>query len=159
MSVKSIFFDMISINKIDLKTNLINWLKNDDFNGLNNLKFLDLRLNPIETIESNSFVSFKSNLKKIDFTIQNVSLDTLDIIKNSFKPLMLKSITNLQYYDSIYIENRNDIDCGNILIFLKSKIFYNEHNEHNDAVSFIKNCQDLTELRKSISRHGNYNKS
>ena len=58
------------------------------------------------------------------------------------RPKLKKMKANFEYYDSIHIENRDDIDCEKVLIFIKKKIFYNFLNEHNDIINFLEECQN-----------------
>ena len=63
-------------------------------------------------------------------------------MSRSLKPNYVKDHLRLQYYDSIYIENRIDNDCTKtyIYIFMKnSKLFYN-FLYHYDRDNFLIDC-------------------
>ena len=77
--------------------------------------------------------------------MKNISIENIKILKESFKPKVVKAVGNrLIYYSSIHIENRNDTNCLKVLFFIRNKILYNFLNEHIDSNSFIQNCFNIS---------------
>jgi hypothetical protein len=68
-----------------------------------------------------------------------------------------------QYYNSIYIENRPDIDCFKMLFLINFKVYYNFINDNND-INYVttSDCLNLTKVRDTLNRfndtvhHNNY---
>ena len=56
-----------------------------------------------------------------------------------------------EYYDSIYIENRLDIDCFKMLFLVKFKLFYNFINDNVDVNDITSNCMNLTQVRNTLN--------
>ena len=122
---------------MNLKFNLINSIKREHFNGLINLEKLNLKSNPIKTIDS-----FNSNISFLSFSMENISIENIKILKELLSnPKVVKTVGNiLRYYSPIHIENRNDTNCLKVLFFIRNKILYNFLNEHIDSLNFIQNC-------------------
>ena len=59
----------------------------------------------------------------------------------------------LRYYDSIYIENRQDIDCFKMLFLIKFKVYYNFINDNND-INYVttSDCMNLTKVRDKLNK-------
>lgn len=108
----------------------------------NKFEYLNLNQNPIEKIDLNGTI-----LSNVSMFILNISMSELlhenyFSLKSSLQPKILKRFANYEYYSSVYIENRADLDCKKTAFFLKSKLFYNFLNEHIDSNNFIENCLD-----------------
>ena len=106
--------------------------------------------NSINKIDLNAFNN--SNSKKIILSIQNISSENICNLKYSLKPTVTKTFDNKIYYDSIYIENRVDLNCEKTLSFMKTKIFYNFLFE-SDMFNFLSDCKDLKRLKNSIKNY------
>ena len=125
---------------LNLESNSINSIKREHFNGLISLEKLYLKSNPIKTIDS-----FNSNISLLTFSMENISIENIKILLESFKPKVVKTVANrLIYYSPIHIENRNDTNCSKVLFFIRNKILYNFLNEHIDSFSFIQNCFNIS---------------
>ncbi len=109
-SIKSNYFSSnTKLNVLNLKTNYLTRLEANSFNGLFKLKLINLLNNSINEIDSNGFNN--SNFKEIRLSISNISFEMLQILNNSLNPNLAYKSWIYEYYDSIYIENRVDIDC------------------------------------------------
>ena len=53
---------------------------------------------------------------------------------------------NINFYDSIFIENRFDVDCRKTFYFMRYKIFYNFLNDY-DTDNFLNDCKNASYLR------------
>ena len=104
--------------------------------------------NSIVKIYKNGFNG--TNLKTIKLSIDKLTIEDVCSLKESLKPVIIKSFAHISYYDPINIENRNDIDCTKTLIFLRSKIFYNFLNEHIDFNTLLHNCQNISKIKNEM---------
>ena len=57
------------------------------------------------------------------------------------------------YYDSVYVENRQDIDCFKMFFLIKFKVYYNFINDNND-VNYVttSDCMNLTKVRDTLNK-------
>ena len=101
--------------------------------------------NYIIYIKSNSFNI--SHPKFVFLSIKNITNELIFNLIDSFKFSVIKSFANIQYYDSIIIENRVDIDCQKTLFFIKYNIFYNFIHEY-DMVEVLKECKNKFLIKK-----------
>ena len=112
---------------------MINSTQIEDFLGLTKLKELNLKSNDIKIIEQQSFDSFSYEMERLK--IANLSNANLSTIKSSFlNPWVVRNFSTIVY--SFYIENRVDLNCVNVLLFLRAKINYN-----------LENCNDISKIR------------
>jgi len=58
-----------------------------------------------------------------------------------------------QYYNSIYIENRQDIDCFKTFFLIKFKVYYNFINDNVD-INYVttSDCMNLTKVRDKLNK-------
>jgi hypothetical protein len=75
----------------------------------------------------------------------------MKVLNDSLKPNLAYKSWIYEYYDSIYIENRLDIDCHKMLFLIKFKIFYNFINDNADVNDIISNCMNLTKVRNTFN--------
>ena len=111
---------------------------------------MNLTNNPIYKINLNSFNN--SNIQRIILTMSNISISNIESLINSLKVVLLKHYYGTNIYDTIYIENRVDLDCENTLWFMRHNLMYNYFNEHFDALYFTENCNNITKLQISFKR-------
>ena len=57
------------------------------------------------------------------------------------------------YLDSIFIENRVDLNCELTFMFMRNELLYNYLNEHIDSLRFIDECLNTNKLRKAIQKY------
>jgi len=152
-------FQNLSI--LNLKSNNITKIDSNIFNGLLKLKLINLINNPINKIDTNGFNN--SNFKEIRLSISNMSLEMLQILNNSLNPNLAYKSWIYEYYDSIYIENRVNIDCFKLFYLIKYKVYYNFINDNVDINDVItSDCLNLTQVRNNLNRfndsfkHQNY---
>jgi Leucine-rich repeat (LRR) protein len=90
-----------SLSTLNLNGNSIQHLRNNTFVGLENLQYLNLDENPIEAIDSQSFDTFKSNLKKLSlkFTYLKSTTTWLNQVMGSLKELDLSNTFHLNEVD------------------------------------------------------------
>jgi len=107
--------------------------------------------NTIDTIDPNGFNN--TNIQKILLTIPNISNEMISSLINSLKPVMLKTggKVNIFFYDSIYIENRIDLNCEKTFWFMRNKIFYNFFYEY-DMINFLQDCKSKFQYENSIKK-------
>jgi hypothetical protein len=78
----------------------------------------------------------------------------IHLFKDKLKPNLIKNHEIFyQYYNSIYIENRQDIDCFKMLFLIKFKVYYNFINDNND-INYVTNsdCMNLTKVRETLNK-------
>ena len=137
-SVEANYLNQLNLADLYLENNVIGEIKDFTFNGLNNLNVLNLYNNSIDSIQSNGF--FNSTKKKLIIKIPNVSADNLRSLKYSLKPKLVKKYYRYIYFDTIYIENRIDIDCVKTYFLMQSKLFLKFFNEHIDSTYVLTHC-------------------
>ena len=119
------FESIIKINSLDLKilnlkSSKITKIEANSFNGLLKLRLINLLNNPINEIDLNGFNN--TNFKEIRLSIPNMTIEMIHLFKDKLKPNLIKNHEIFyQYYNSIYIENRPDIDCFKMLFLI---LFY-----------------------------------
>ena len=125
-------------------------IESNTFYGLNMAKEIDLSNNSISLIKQNAFNNSYPKLLKI--SIKNISFENICNLITSFQSSfqILKSFTDIEYYNSIFIENREDIDCSKSFYFIKQKLFYNFLNEY-DTVDFLRNCDQKFYLKNQFN--------
>ncbi len=106
--------------------------------------------NPINEIDLNGFNN--TNFKEIRLSIPNITIEMIRVLNNSLKPNFAYKNWIYDYYDSIYIENRQDIDCFKMLFLIEFKIFYNFINDNVDVNDIITNCMNLTKVRDTLNK-------
>ena len=132
-----------------LASNSLRTIESNTFYGLNKIEEISLENNYIIDIKSNSFNN--SHPKFVFLSIKNITNELIFNLIDSFKFSVIKSFANIQYYDSIFIENRDDIDCNRTFIFLKHKIFYNFLKEY-DMIQFLNDCRDKSSLKDALEK-------
>ena len=140
-----------NLNELNLENNKIQFINSNTFYGINYLNILNLQNNSIEQFDKNSFNN--SNPKLIILTGLNLSVDNVCNLKTSLKPRAIKSFTNREYFDSIYIENRNSLNCEQTFSFMKSKILYNFLDD-TDLDNFFIHCNSVSKAKKVVSKYG-----
>jgi hypothetical protein len=73
------------------------------------------------------------------------------ILNYSLNPNFVYKHWIYDYYDSIYIENRQDIDCFKMLFLIEFKIFYNFINDNVDVNDIATNCMNLKQVRDALN--------
>ncbi len=106
-----------------------------------NLTIIDLLNNSINEIDLNGFNN--TYFKEIRLSIPNMTIEMMRILNYSLNPNFAYKHWVYQYYNSIYIENRQNIDCFKTLFLIKFKIFYNFINDNLDVNDIISNCMNL----------------
>jgi len=87
----------------------------------------------------------------------------IHLLKDKLKPNFVYNHWIYDYYDSIYIENRQDIDCFKMLFLVKFKVYYNFINDNND-INYVttSDCLNLIKIRDTLNKfndtivHKNY---
>jgi hypothetical protein len=158
-SIKMNSFNLlVNLKTLNLKSNSINRLENNSFNGLLKLKEINLLNNQIIEIDSNAFNN--TNFKLLKVSIRNLSVEMMNYLIYRLKPNFVKKSWIYEFYDTIYVENRIDLDCFKTLHLFKFKICYNFLNENVDINDF--NCLNLTQVRNTLNEfndtvfHKNY---
>jgi len=154
---KNEFESIIKVNEslelriLNLKSNKITKIEANSFNGLLNLKLINLLNNSINEIDSNGFNN--TNFKEIRLSIPNMSIEMIKILNYSLNPNLAYKNWIYDYYDSIYVENRQDIDCFKMFFLIKFKVFYNFINDNND-VNYVTSpdCLNLTKVRDKLNQ-------
>ena len=113
----------ILLLKLNLKNNKLKAIDINFLYGLFLIKEINLLNNSIVKIDSNAFNN--SNFKQIKIYIDNISIEIMHIFNNILEPTMVKHNKYYEFYETIYIENRIDIDCEKTLWFMKNNIYYN----------------------------------
>ena len=79
------------------------------------------------------------------------------------KPNLAYKSCIYEYYDSIYIENRLDIDCFKMFFLIKFKLYYNFINDNVDINDMLgSDCLNLIQVRDNLNEfndtflHQNY---
>ncbi len=134
-----------------MKSNRITKIEANSFNGLLNLTLIDLLNNPINEIDSNGFNN--TNFKEIRLSIPNITIEMIHLFKDKLKPNFAYNHWIYDYYDSIYIENRQDINCYKTLFLIKYKLFYNFIFDYYDINDITSNCMNLSKLRDTLNRY------
>ncbi len=77
----------------------------------------------------------------------------IHLLKDKLKPNFVYNHWIYDYYDSIYIENRQDIDCFKMLFLIKFKVYYNFINDNND-INYVtaSDCLNLTKVRDTLNK-------
>ncbi len=152
-SIESYSFETnIYLSKLDISLNNLTEIENNTFNSLNYLTFyLNLSQNSIININLNSFNN--SNIQRIILKMDNLAISNIESLTNSLKVILIKHYYATDIYDTIYIENRIDLDCEKTLWFMRHKLMYNYFNEHFDALYFSENCNNKTKLEISLKRY------
>lgn len=138
-----------NIKQNDLGNNSIKELNFNDFIGLNNLQYLNLKFNNILKINSTNRLNVLK-IKQVEFSITDLSFGDICRLKNSFKAEKIRTFANIEYFSPIYIENRINIDWVKTIILFKSRMIYNFINENFDVVDFFKTCNNIEEMREKI---------
>ncbi len=76
----------------------------------------------------------------------------IHLLKDKLKPNFVYNHWIYDYYDSIYIENRQDIDCFKMLFLIRFKIYYNFINDNYDVNDITSNCMNLRQVRDTLDR-------
>ena len=98
------------INVLNFKSNKITKIEANSFNGLLKLKLINLLNNSINEINLNGFNN--TNIIQIRLSIPNMSIEMIHLLTDKLKSILIENRQIFyQYYNSIYIENRQDIDC------------------------------------------------
>ena len=120
---KIIIFSITAINALSVVLEyIISSIESNTFYGLTKLEKLNLMHNPIDKIDKNGFNN--SNMKILFISIQNITNETIFNLINSLRPNKIRRFSHLEYYDSIYIENRVDsLKCANTILFMRFKLF------------------------------------
>jgi Leucine-rich repeat (LRR) protein len=152
-------FKKLNLSELFLDNNQIDQIIDYSFDGLIHLHVLNLENNSIKFISSKGF--YNSNMKKLVLSISNLSIENIKNLKNSLNPKKIRHYYCYNFYDSIYIENRIDLDCRKTYYLMKQKLFLNYFNEHIDSVrilndsncntSQIQNYNSLFEIKTNIS--------
>ena len=144
-------FNSSKLRFIILKFNKIKRLESNAFNGLLNLRKINLLNNSINEIDSNTFNN--SYFKELVLTIPNMSIELMHKLNHSLNPNFKYKSWIFEFHDSIFLENRVDIDCFKVYFFIKFKVFYNFINENSDIINFDSNdCMNLTKVRYSLNQ-------
>jgi Leucine-rich repeat (LRR) protein len=133
-----------SLKFLDFSANKIEFLTNDEMEGMMSLTFLDLSKNPLKQIELNQLINLKnlklsnvnsSSIISLNFSLfaQLEELDLSDnILSNKIDFEQLKNLKKLN------LRNTNTTNCT----FLKSLIYLNyldtSENEKNDINLFLR---------------------
>ena len=128
-------FHKLNLSELHLDNNQIEQVEDYSFEGLMHLHVLNLHNNSISMISENGFSN--SNMKKLVLTVSNLSIEDIKSLKNSLDPKKVRHYYCYNYYDSIYIENRVDLDCRKTYYLMKYKLFLNYFNEHIDSVRIL----------------------
>jgi Leucine-rich repeat (LRR) protein len=147
---QSIFENLVNLNELHLEANQLNSIQSSYFLPLKRLEILNIKSDMTRIVEPNSFDSFP-HLRRLFISIPNISNENIFNIKNSLKPVVIRSYVLWKYYSVAHIENRVNIDCSKTLYFMKSKILYNFFNEHIDINDFLSNCMNLSEIRNKLN--------
>ncbi len=88
----------------------------------------------------------------------NLSIENFCIVKKTLKPeqLTFNNVT-YNYFETIHIENRDDLDCEKTIILMQNSILYNFFNEFLDSEYFLNNCNHTENLRKALIKYNCYN--
>ena len=140
----------LNLRILNLKSNKITKIEANSFNGLLKLKLINLLNNSINEIDLNGFRN--TNFKEIRLSIQNITIKMIHLLKDKLKPNFVYNHWIYNYYDSIYIENRQDIDCFKMLFLIKYKIFYNFIFDYHDINDITSNCMNLSKVRDTLNR-------
>ena len=134
------FHSNVLLKSLNLANNKITKIESNYFNGLISLYNLNLLNNSLVLIHKFGFNN--TNCKKIFISISNISVENMINLKIGLNTnaILVKKYLNYEYYDSTYIENRNDIKCEKTFSFIKSKIFYNFLYEY-DMINFLNDCK------------------
>jgi Leucine-rich repeat (LRR) protein len=148
-SIESKSFETnINLKEIYLDNNLIKEINADLFYGIKYLNKISFTNNSILSI-INKYAFNNTFVKNLYLSIDNFTLENIENLKYSLNSIQKKYFLNINYYDSTYIENRNDLDCKNILRFVRKKIFYNLDND-NDFDYFVRYCDNLKKLEVNL---------
>ena len=148
------FQNNMKLKKLNLKQNKLTRIESNNFKGLYLLHELNLMKNSIQFIHTNGFDN--TNIKKIIFTINRMSNQMISSLINSLKPITLKTggKVNIYFYESIYIENRVDLNCEKTFWFMRNKIFYNFFYEY-DMINFLQDCKNKSQYLNAINEYKN----
>jgi len=82
-----------------------------------------------------------------------MSIEMMRILNYSLNPNFAYNHWIFDYYDSIYVENRQDIDCFKTFFLIKFKVYYNFINDNND-VNYVttSDCMNLTKARDKLNK-------
>ena len=82
-----------------------------------------------------------------------MTVEIMRILNYSLNPNFAYKHWIYDYYDSIYVENRQDIDCFKMFFLIKFKVFYNFINDNSDVnYATTSNCLNLTKVRDALNR-------
>ena len=166
------FNGLVKLKRLNLKANRIHWIEFKSFKTNIKLEYLNLDDNQIIELGSMMFFGLNSleNLYLLRNAIVGISRDTFS--NSSIRKLYLsnsmlsfenvcrlkssiilqntgRSIANISYYKSAYIENRDNVDCVKTLVFMKYKIFYNFLNDF-DKTNFLRECANVMNVKQII---------
>jgi hypothetical protein len=106
----------------------------------------------INEIDLNGFNN--TYFKEIRLSIPNMSIEMMRILNYSLNPNFAYKHWVYQYYNSIYIENRQNIDCFKMLFLIKFKVYYNFINDNVDIHDVTtSDCMNLTKVRETLNRY------
>jgi Leucine-rich repeat (LRR) protein len=132
------------LKELDLSYNRINSIDANTFNGFRYLNVLNLANNTILSINRHAFID--SFTKRIIISIKNITTEQVYNLKLGLMSIRIRDFYVYHYYDSIYIENRDDNDCVKTFFFMKYKILYNFLNDY-DKDNFFLDCTQVTQLK------------
>jgi len=92
-------------------------------------------------------------MKKLIINIPNITIDNLRNIKYSLTAKLVKKYYRYIYLNSIYIENRVDIDCVKTYYLMQADLFYNFFNEHIDSTYVINDCNNTIRLKNELAKY------
>ncbi len=98
---------------------------------------LSMEIAIIRNLANNTIVSvnkqaFKDSFaKRIIISINDITTEQVYNLKIGLRPIKVRDFYVYHYYDSIYIENRDDNDCEKTFFFMKYKIRFNFLNDYD----------------------------
>jgi Leucine-rich repeat (LRR) protein len=159
---KGIFDDLKRIEKLDLSNNLIQSIADSTFYYTNKLKFLYIQQNSIITFFKKNILTGIETVKYV-FVGDQVQMgsDECETIRSVFKPVKVKSVVYVDYYDLISIDTEsassNEFDlknftrknCESMNYLLRNNIQLNLFHDF-DVHLFLTVCSDFIKFSPSL---------
>jgi len=139
-----LFSKLFNLIILDLSYNQLKVISNYSFKNVNLLTFLDISFNFDLNLDETSLNGLDS-IKDIwiSFELLQTNENNRIYLKNSLKLNSVRSLADLVYYQSIYINYREEIvDCMLTLEFIKLKIQLRLKSD-SDFLHFFENCYSI----------------
>jgi Leucine-rich repeat (LRR) protein len=150
------FLPLVNLVRLMLSNNTLNHLTPYMFDGLNNLRTLGMRYNLISKIDPNAFYGLNS-IKKIQFNTFNLTIrdycNAIESLQTLLERRKSRQVLGIAYYDSINVENSDELNCGLSFYFLIKNIHLNTFDDQSffcfyDSCFAINNSKALESLNK-----------